>query len=128
MLFNFQGPNLLRCIEVFHRNSLFIIACRFEFVKLFFQDFFEPLWLSLSKFPDWLTVWVPIGPLWCAALRQLNYNTTPTSFCQHLFSSFLTFFEKSGFFPFSSLFPAILRPPIPTLPPLYFFAPFCYNV
>ena len=128
MLFNFQGPNLLRCIEVFHRNSLFIIACRFEFVKLFFQDFFEPLWLSLSKFPDWLTVWVPIGPLWCAALRQLNYNTTPTSFCQHLFYPFLTFFEKSGFFPFSSLFPAILRPPIPTLPPLYFFAPFCYNV
>ena len=49
MLFNFQGPNLLRCVEVFHRNSLFIIACRFEFVKLFFQDFFEPLWLSLSK-------------------------------------------------------------------------------
>ena len=51
MLFNFQGPNLLRCINVFHRNSLFIIACRFEFVKLFFQDFFEPLWLSLSKLP-----------------------------------------------------------------------------
>ncbi|MEF2563236.1 MAG: hypothetical protein UI647_10690, partial [Negativibacillus sp.] len=78
------------------RNSLFIIACRFEFVKHFFQDFFEPLWLSLLNFPDWLTVWNPIGPLWCAALRQLNYNTTPVSFCQHLFSSFLTFFEKSG--------------------------------
>ena len=98
MLFNFQGPNLLRCIEVFHRNSLFIIACRFEFVKLFFQDFFEPLWLSFLNFLDWLTVWLPIGPLWCAALRQLNYNTTPTSFCQHLFSSFLTFFQKIGFF------------------------------
>ena len=98
MLFNFQGPNLLRCIEVFHRNSLFIIACRFEFVKLFFQDFFEPLWLSLSKFPDWLTVWVPIGPLWCAALRQLNYNTTPLPFCQHLFCPFFDFFWKKWIF------------------------------
>ena len=98
MLFNFQGPNLLRCIEVFHRNSLFIIACRFEFVKLFFQDFLNRFGSASRNFPDWLTVWVPIGPLWCAALRQLNYNTTPTSFCQHLFSLFLTFFEKNGFF------------------------------
>ena len=104
MLFNFQGPNLLRCINAFHRNSLFIIACRFEFVKLFFQDFLNRFGSVSRNFPDWLTVWVPIGPLWCAALRQLNYNTTPTSFCQHLFALFLTFFEKSGFFPFSSLF------------------------
>ena len=100
MLFNFQGPNLLRCIEVFHRNSLFIIACRFEFVKLFFQDFLNRFGSASRNFPDWLTVWVPIGPLWCAALRQLNYNTTPTSFCQHLFSSFLTFFKKVAFSPF----------------------------
>ncbi|MFR3552701.1 MAG: hypothetical protein ACLTWW_09900, partial [Negativibacillus sp.] len=106
----------------------FIIACCFEFVKLFFQDFLNRFGSASRNFPDWLTVWVPIGPLWCAALRQLNYNTTPLPFCQHLFTLFLTFFEKSGFFPFSSLFPAILRPPIPTLPPLYFFAPFCYNV
>ena len=98
MLFNFQGPNSLRCINAFHRNSLFIIACRFEFVKLFFQDFLNRFGSVSRNFPDWLTVWVPIGPLWCAALRQLNYNTTPLPFCQHLFSLFLTFFEKSGFF------------------------------
>ena len=98
MLFNFQGPNLLRCIEVFHRNSLFIIACRFEFVKLFFQVFLNRFGSASRNFPDWLTVWMPIGPLWCAALRQLNYNTTPTSFCQHLFCPFFDFFEKIGFF------------------------------
>lgn len=98
MLFNFQGPNLLRCINAFHRNSLFIIACRFEFVKLFFQDFLNRFGSVSRNFPDWLTVWVPIGPLWCAALRQLNYNTTPTSFCQHLFYPFFDFFWKKWIF------------------------------
>ena len=59
---------------------------------LFFKIFLNRFGSSSRNFPDWLTVWVPIGPLWCAALRQLNYNTTPTSFCQHLFSSFFDFF------------------------------------
>ena len=128
MLFNFQGPNLLRCIEVFHRNSLFIIACRFEFVKLFFQDF-------LNRFGSASRNFLTGSPFGCLSDRS-GVPLSDSSiiiprqllFVNTFFALFLTFFEKSCFFPFSSLFPAILRPPIPTLPPLYFFAPFCYNV
>ena len=73
-------------------KQLIYYSMSFRVCQALFSRFFEPLWLSFSKLPDWLTVLVPIGPLWCAALRQLNYNTTPTSFCQHLFYPFFDFF------------------------------------
>ena len=69
--------------------SMLFRVCQALFFKIFLNRFGS----ASRNFPDWLTVWVPIGPLWRAALRQLNYNTTPTSFCQHLF---YPFFEKTG--------------------------------
>ena len=89
--------SLYQCVS---SKQLIYYSMSFWVCQALFSRFFEPLWLSLSKFPDWLTVWVPIGPLWCAALRQLNYNTTPASFCQHLFYPFFDFFWKNCFFPF----------------------------
>ena len=128
MLFNFQGPNLLRCINAFHRNSLFIIACRFEFVKLFFKIFLNRFGSASRNFLTGSPFGflsdrsgVPLSDSSIIIPRQLPFVNT-------FFTLFLTFFEKSYFPPFSSLFTAILRPPIPTLPPLYFLAPFCYNV
>ena len=44
MLFNFQGPRTKMnhfCSQVILSNDLFIISRCFEFVKRFFQTFFE---------------------------------------------------------------------------------------
>ena len=98
MLFNFQGPNLLRCIEVFHRNSLFIIACRFEFVKLFFKIFLNRFGSASRNFLTGSPFGflsdrsgVPLSDSSIIIPRQLPFVNT-------FFTLFLTFFEKSGFF------------------------------
>ena len=98
MLFNFQGPNLLRCINAFHRNSLFIIACRFEFVKLFFQDF-------LNRFGSASRNFLTGSPFGCLSDRSgvpLSDSSIiiprQLPFVNTFFTLFLTFFEKSCFF------------------------------
>ena len=121
MLFNFQGP--LRFTQAFFLRSLsfgdsFILPHFQAFVKSFFKLFLfsflsfrceSPLKLS---FRPCVVGFLPV-PIHCLFLslfrslvRQLCYNTTPDSNCQHLFSIFFLFLQiVLSFFPF---FPFLL--------------------
>ena len=118
--------SLYQCVsskQLIYYSMLFRV-CQALFFKIFLNRFGSASRNFLTSSPFGCLSdrsGVPLSDSSIIIPRQLLFVNT-------FFTLFLTFFEKSCFFPFSSLFPAILRPPIPTLPPLYFFAPFCYNV
>ena len=121
MLFNFQGPSSLS--EVFFRSATYLSYHISERLSSFFQNFFYFFFSLLrrsapgkivsafcvvgtAQIPNhWLLLTFFCSFLW-AVVRQLCYNTTPDSNCQHLFSIFFLFLQiVLSFFPF---FPFLL--------------------
>ena len=104
MLFNFQGPqpNLVR-LAAPSRNSLFIISCRPDFVKHFFQSFFDSFKCQTFRSSmmencvfGFVKPFLRFPPL--PSRGQLIYITTPDPVCQHLFSYFFDFFQSLNIF------------------------------
>ena len=87
VLFNFQGPAALSRL----RDSLYIIYQILLFVKRFSESFLKKF-SSKNAYKLYLkaSAAVPRAP----PARQLWYITTPPILCQHLFSDFLTNFDK----------------------------------
>ena len=94
MLFNFQGPSRLPS------GDFFILPLSASFVKHFLKPFFGFLETRIPDFKTWPTpdfadcealFGEPLGP----ALKVLDYNITPSPFCQHFFPRFFDFSWKS---------------------------------
>ena len=78
----FSRSSIFRCLS----DSLFILAQPIPFCQPFFQKFFREFSADFCLLPCFRSL---CCSLTAPALRVLDYITTPFSFCQLLFSSFL---------------------------------------